>query len=153
MKKLKKKVTKLRPRKRVRRNPMARALEMAEKKHEGAVLEWQKCVGRIQFLKEEIPRLEGIIRALGGVVTRGATGVPVPPPMPENRVSPDNPEELDQTAAILQHPLTERVATGTVPGAVVVPAHLQHMIKEHPLVLKGAGDVQGQIADVQFPED
>jgi hypothetical protein len=155
MKKLKKKVTKLRPRKKVKRNPMDRALEMAEHKHETAVVEWQKCLGRMQFLKEEIPRLEGIIRALGGTLGRPFVGAP---PAQSRQASAaadefDNADVVDQTAAIAANPLTERVATGPVPGTVIVPAHLQHMVKEHPLVVKPNMGTQGQIADVHFPED
>jgi hypothetical protein len=155
MKKIKK-IAKLRPRKRVRRNPMARALEMSEKKHESAVVEWQKCLGRMQFLKEEIPRLEGIIHALGGTLGRPFVGAP---PMvardvvPGSPVAPEPTAEVDQTAAILTHPLSERIPTGPVPASVIVPNHIKHMVKEHPLVLKGAGDVQGQVAAVDFPED
>jgi hypothetical protein len=148
-KKVVKRVTKLRPRKRVRRNPMARALEVAEAKHKKAVVDWAKCIERIAFLKVEIPRLEDVIRVLGGSSSRtdvGATEQPTATNAASQYVE-------DQGVAIQQYPLTERKATGPVPAAVAVPTHLQHMIKEHPLVVKGTGGALGAVQPFEFPDE
>lgn len=142
VKKVTKKVTKV-----SRRSPMARALEEAQTKYTKALVEWEKCLGRVAILKIEIPRLEEIVRVLGGTTSRRLNGIPGP----SDGVIPES-GELDQTKAILSNPLTERVATGPIPLAVNVPPHLAKMIKEHPLIQRG-GEVQGQAEAVDLSKD
>lgn len=137
------------PKRKVRRNPYARALDQATAKYNKAVLDYQKLLLKKEELELALPRLERMKLALEEYLRGGGTG-----PRPELRSSTglpaDIPADAKEAVAILSQPLPPRVATGPAPGGFVIPAHLQHMIKEHPLLAKD-GKVRGGVTHVQLP--
>jgi hypothetical protein len=126
MKKLKRPLPKLRkPKRRVRRSPYGRALDLATKRHEKAVAEYTKCQLRIAALEEEMPRLEEMVRVLEGYINGDRNdSPPAPPPVTSLDRIPLREKPLapvPQVANGLPQSLMERV-----------PAHLRHMIPTHP---------------------
>ena len=138
----------LKPKKKVRRNPYSRALDQATDKFNKAVLDYKKCLLKKEELELALPRLERMKLALEEYLRGGGTG-----PMPELPQQPENVEvttEIREARTILGQPLPPRVATGGVPQGFVIPAHLQHMIQPHPLLAKDR-KVQGGVTHIALP--
>jgi len=153
--KTKKKAKPLRPRKKVTRDPISRALQVTEKKYEAAVMEFNKCIAKIVTLKDEIPTLADRIRVLGG----RATDMPVvlgTLPAPPAAAAPEGADATDiaQARVILQHPLSERIPTGPPPANVMaaIPNAIRHMIKEHPAAVKDNFGARGFVERVDLTQ-
>jgi hypothetical protein len=132
----------------VRRSPYSVALEKATAKYAKAVLDYEKCLLKKVELEQALPRLERMKLALEEYLRGGGTG-----PRPDfsgatDIVAPLTSEAV-QARTIMNQPLPPRQAAGPVPTGFQVPAHLAHMIKEHPLLSKG-GKVQGGVTHVQL---
>jgi hypothetical protein len=132
----------------VRRNPYSVALDKATAKYAKAVLDYQKILLKKEELELALPRLERMKLALEEYLRGGGTG-PRPNLEQAFEVEPPLNSEVVQARTILTQPLPPRVATSPAPAGFVIPAHLQHMIKEHPLLAKD-GRVQGGVTHVQL---
>lgn len=143
-------IAKAKPKKKVRRNPYSRALDQATAKYNKAVLDYKKCLIKKDQLEQALPRLERMKMALEEYIGGGGTG-----PIPDLHgplLTPDPPAttgDAREAAAILSQPLPSRVPTGPANG-FVIPKHLQHMVKDHPLMSKD-GRVRGGVTHVQLP--
>jgi hypothetical protein len=142
-------IVKAKPKKKVRRNPYSRALDQATAKYNKALLDYKKCLLKKEELELALPRLERMKMALEEYLQGGSVG-PLPD-IPEDYATTAGRLTGDamEAAAILRQPLPERVPTSFAPTGFVVPAHLQHMIKDHPLLSKG-GKVQGGVTHTQL---
>lgn len=126
------------PKGRVRRNPYARALELATRRHDKALEDFTKFQQKIAALQIELPRLEQMKRVLEEYLHGKSTA-------PPSLRLPGIPSTLPD--------LGERKPSGPLPANPmdVVPAHLRHMITEHPSITRGsAGAAHGMAVPVDI---
>ena len=125
-----KKKTKPKPKRRaVRRSPYDRSLEHATARLDKAQSEWRECVAKLSALKDEIPKLQQIIQALGMSPVKVATEAL----MEYKATTPDGSEILVDPEKILAQPRTN------VPSRQSMPTNLGELmkfIKPHPSVDK-----------------
>ncbi len=102
---------------RVRRNPYARALEIATSRLEKASMEYRRCESRMAELTLEIPKLADMIRSLGGYFEKTPSAV--------------------ATEALLEihH---EPAPAAPIPKSPLdlVPEHLKRFITPHPSTMR-----------------
>ncbi len=111
------------PKPRVRRNPYARALDVATKRHAKALMEYQGCETRLYALRLEIPKLDEMRRVLAAYFEKGPSATQ---------------EDIAAQASMPLPELGERKPAAPLPQHVqdLVPAHLRGMIKPHPSLLR-----------------
>lgn len=129
------------PKKRASRNPYARALATATKKYDKAFSDLERLDTKCAQLRLELPRLEQVVAVLQGYLDGGAIGAAPALRRPPAAGAPLLPE------------LGERKASGPPPKNAmdVVPAHLRHMITEHPSIERGsAGQAHGMVMNVNI---
>lgn len=123
----------------VKRSPIARALQLATAKYEKAVTDLDRYEEKANKLRSELPRLEEMKVVLENYLSGG--GVPtvrlarvVPP-----GVAPGGKK------------IPEPKPAGPLPtnALAAVPAHLMHMIQEHPAIDRGSiGQARGMVQNV-----
>lgn len=128
------------PKRRVRRNPYARALELAQHRMTKIEAERDRLYSKLMAVSQEIPKLQDVIRVLEGYFDRN--GQPQPSSFLQESVPIDAPER-NQSSAYIPSPLPASMAG-------IVPEHLRRFIPVHPTMFRPnqaqGGAVRSQVS-------